>query len=209
MADSVLPFPDRGGDSKNVYRQRGFTVLEVAIVAAIIAILAAMLTPVAVNMMDKADITRAQADINALITALENFKADTKEYPTRRANGTANWVRVLYSGENWPGGATFASGVNYGNNRRNRLWEHFIENGSDRYAAWNSVTMIGWHGPYLSSDILDPWGRPYIIATRAFSSPGTTFYAWILSAGPDGQFQTDDENTTVRNGDDIGKWIYH
>ena len=74
----------------------------------------------------------------------------------------------------------------------------------------------GVHGQFpgrdfnpLDTTVVTANGRPYIIATRAFSSPGTTFYAWILSAGPDGQFQTDDENTTVRNGDDIGKWIYH
>lgn len=189
--------------------QKGFTILEITIVAAVVAILAAILTPIAVNMMDKADITRAQVDINAIITAIENFRSDTKEYPTRRANGNTSWVRVLYTGENWPGGATFAPGVNYGNNRRDRVWNHFIINGNNRYPAWNNVTLIGWHGPYLDSDKLDPWGHPYIIATRAFNSPGTTYYVWILSAGPNGQFQTDDQNTTVLNGDDIGKWIYH
>ena len=188
--------------------QRGFTILEVTIVAAVIAILAAILTPIAINMMDKADITRAQSDINAIITAIENFKSDTKEYPTRNSGGTTGWVSVLFTGENWPGGATFASGVSYGSNS-DRFWNHFIINGSNRYPAWNNTTLIGWHGPYLDSDKPDPWGHPYIIDTSAFNSPGTTFYAWILSAGPNGQFQTDDQNTTVLNGDDIGKWIYH
>ena len=188
--------------------QRGFTILEITIVAAVVAILAAILTPIAVNMMDKADITRAQADINAIITAIENFKADTKEYPTRNSSGTSGWASVLYTGGSWPGGATFASGVNYGSNI-DRFWNHFIINGSTRYPVWNNATLIGWHGPYLDSDRLDPWGHPYIICTSAFNSPGTTYYAWALSAGPNGQFQTDDQNTTVLNGDDIGKWIYH
>ncbi len=187
---------------------KGFTILEITIVAAVMAILAAITIPIAVTMMDKADITRAHADVNALITAIEHFKSDTKEYPTRRANGTAGWVTVLYTGNGWPGGATFAPGVNYGN-RRDRCWNHFSINGNNRYPAWNNVTLTGWHGPYLDSDKLDPWGRPYLIATSAFNTPGTTNYAWILSAGPDGQFQTDDQNTTVLNGDDIGKWIYH
>ncbi len=191
-----------------LHSQKGFTILEITIVAAIVAILAAMLTPIAVNMIDKADITRAQSDINALITAVENFKSDTKEYPTRRSNGALRWVTVLYTGTSWPGGATFASGVNYGNNR-DRSWNHLIINGNNRYPAWNNLTLIGWHGPYLDSDRCDPWGRPYLICTSAFNSPGATYYAWILSAGPNGQFQTDDQNTTVLNGDDIGKWIYH
>lgn len=191
-----------------VEKQKGFTVLEVSIVAAVIAILAAILIPIAVNMMDKADLTRAQSDINAIITAIESFKSDTKEYPTRNSGGTSGWVSVLYTGDSWPGGAGMGSGVNYGSNR-DRFWNHFIVNGSNRYPSWNNLTLIGWHGPYLDSDRLDPWGHPYIIDTSAFNSPGTTFYAWILSAGPNGEFQTDDQNTTVPNGDDIGKWIYH
>jgi len=189
--------------------RKGFTLLEILIVVAIIAVLTAVLVPIAVNQMEKADITRAWSDVNAIATAVTNFRSDTKEFPTRNSSGTQNWVSVLFSGTSWAShGETFASTVNYGTNW-DRMYFHFNLNDSDRYAAWDTTTLIGWHGPYLDKDPMDPWGHMYILSTKAMTQPGsgTTFYSWILSAGPNGQFETDDIVNTL-HGDDIGKWIY-
>ena len=189
--------------------RKGFTLLEILIVVAIIAVLVAVLVPIAVNQMEKADITRAWSDINAIATAVTNFRSDTKEYPTRDNHGTQNWAEVLYSGKNWAAqGETFAGGADYGNNR-DRMWFHFNIDDNTRYPVWNSTTLIGWHGPYLDRDPLDPWGHMYILSTKAMTHPsgGTTYYSWILSAGSNGEFQTDDTVNTLQ-GDDIGKWIY-
>ncbi len=49
---------------------RGFTLLEMAIVLAIIAVLAGILTPVVVNYVQQARITAAQADVNAIRDAI-------------------------------------------------------------------------------------------------------------------------------------------
>ncbi len=189
--------------------RKGFTLLEILIVVAIIAVLAAVLVPIAVNQMEKADITRAWGDVNAIETAVTNFRSDTKEFPTRKSDGTQNWVSVLYSGTGWAShGETFAGSVNYGTNR-DRMYFHLNLNDSNRYPAWDSTTLIGWHGPYLDKDPLDPWGHMYILDTSAMTQPSSgTYYSWILSAGPNGQFQTDDQDTDVLQGDDIGKWIY-
>ena len=189
--------------------QKGFTLLEILIVVAIIAVLAAVLVPIAVNQMEKADITRAWSDVNAIETAVTNFRGDTKEFPTRHSSGAQNWVSALYSGPNWASHEeTFASTVNYGTNR-DRMYFHFNFNDNDRYPAWNTTTLIGWHGPYLDKDPMDPWGHMYILSTKAMTQPSSgTYYSWILSAGPNGEFQTDDQNTDVLQGDDIGKWIY-
>lgn len=62
--------------------QRGFTLLEIIIVAAIIAILA---TVVAVNFMgepDKARVTRAKQDVASLVSALQLYKLDNFSYPS-------------------------------------------------------------------------------------------------------------------------------
>ncbi len=190
--------------------RKGFTLLEILIAVAIIAVLVAVLVPIAVNQMEKADITRAWSDVNAIATATTNFRSDTKEFPTRNNSGTQNWASVLYSGSTWANhNETFASGVDYGNNR-DRMWNHFMVNESNRYPSWDNTTLIGWHGPYLDRDPMDPWGHMYILDTSAMTQPssGGPFYSWILSAGPNGQFQTDDQNTDALQGDDIGKWIY-
>ncbi len=188
--------------------RKGFTLLEILIVIAIIAVLVAVLIPIAVNQMEKADITRAWSDVNAIATAVTNFRSDTKEFPTRKHDGTSDWASVLYSGTAWANhGETFANGVNYGSNQ-DRMWNHFMINENTRYATWNATTLIGWHGPYLDRDPMDPWGHMYVLCTWAMTQPGNgSFYSWILSAGPNGQFQTDDSVNTLQ-GDDIGKWIY-
>jgi general secretion pathway protein G len=52
-----------------------------------------------------------------------------------------------------------------------------------------------WHGPYLKSAPIDPWGDPYI-----YYYPGKHNQSSydLLSTGPDGKEGTDD---------DIGNWV--
>lgn len=71
---------------------RGFTLLEIMVVLVIIGILA---TAVMLNIggdVDRATITRAQADIATLSTALERYKMDNFTYPTTE-QGLAALVR--------------------------------------------------------------------------------------------------------------------
>lgn len=62
--------------------QRGFTLLEIIIVVAIIAILS---TVVAVNFMgepEKARVARAKQDVSSLVSALQLYKLDNFSYPS-------------------------------------------------------------------------------------------------------------------------------
>ncbi len=187
--------------------RRGFTLLEILIAVAIIAVVVAVLVPIAINQMEKADITRAWSDINAIATATTNFRSDTKEFPTRRSDGVRNWVSVLYSGDTWAGNGE--RGQDLYAAPRDRMWFHFGINENDRYPSWDASSLIGWHGPYLDKDPMDPWGHMYVLSTKAMTQPsdGNTYYSWILSAGPNGEFETDDTDNSL-HGDDIGKWIY-
>jgi general secretion pathway protein G len=68
----------------------GFTILELIIVIAIIAILASLILSTAGYVQKKGASSRAQTEIAALTVALENFKADNGDYPHgTNANGTA------------------------------------------------------------------------------------------------------------------------
>lgn len=66
----------------------GFTLLELLVVITIIAILAGLVLNTAGYMQKKAARSRAEAEIAALAAALENYKADTGDYPTG-TNGSA------------------------------------------------------------------------------------------------------------------------
>jgi type II secretion system protein G len=63
-------------------RSTGFTLLELMIVIAIIAILAGLILSTAGYIQKKGASSRAEAEIAALTVALENFKADNGDYPT-------------------------------------------------------------------------------------------------------------------------------
>lgn len=61
--------------------KRAFTLIELLIVVAIIAILAAIAVPNFLEAQTRAKVTRAVADIRAYATALEVYRVDNKAYP--------------------------------------------------------------------------------------------------------------------------------
>jgi len=55
----------------------------------------------------------------------------------------------------------------------------------------------GWNGPYLkASQILDPWGNPYIYVSEGTINPGSFD---LISLGADGQEGGDGENADIYN----------
>ncbi len=61
--------------------RRAFTLIELLIVVAIIAILAAIAVPNFLEAQVRAKISRAVSDMRALQTALETYRIDTNQYP--------------------------------------------------------------------------------------------------------------------------------
>ena len=63
-------------------RQRGFTLLEVLVVVAILGILAAIVVPRIMDRPDEAKRVAAKADVAALVQALKLYRLDNGFYPS-------------------------------------------------------------------------------------------------------------------------------
>ena len=69
-------------NSRSLRSARGFTLIEIMVVVVIIGLLAAVILPNVFGNVEKAQITKAKSDIQAIETALTMFKLDNFKYPS-------------------------------------------------------------------------------------------------------------------------------
>jgi prepilin-type N-terminal cleavage/methylation domain-containing protein len=74
---------------------KAFTLIELLIVVAIIAILAAIAVPNFLEAQTRAKVSRAKADIRSIATAMEVYRLDNNAYPTMLSPGFTGGVPPL------------------------------------------------------------------------------------------------------------------
>ena len=88
-------------------RIRAFTLIEVMVVVAILAVLAALIVPKVMSRPDEARVVAARQDIASLLQALKLYRLDNLRYPTTE-QGLATLVTrptLAPAPQNWkPGG---------------------------------------------------------------------------------------------------------
>lgn len=191
----------------NYKNQKGFTLIEVIVVAGIIAILAGILVPMIFNQIDESKKTRAAADCKSISTAILAFRKDVGRWPNMKT-ATSNFT-FLYGPGYVPAthDSQLTTGTGYDVAEASTLKDHLTAN-DPGYLA----TM--WKGPYMSDIQADPWGNPYVVDASGFfmidpvtSNPvdDPTTPVWVLSAGPNGIFETNrGSNALDTTKDDIG-----
>jgi general secretion pathway protein G len=69
--------------SQQTRRQRGFTLIEIMVVIAILGILAALIVPKIMRRPDEARRVAAKADIGSIMQSLNLYRLDNGRYPTQ------------------------------------------------------------------------------------------------------------------------------
>ena len=196
----------------------GFTFLELIAVIAALALLAGVVAPVVTGDIDIAKLQRAQAETEAIADALANFQATVGAWPTMDGNGRLDRLLVLITGTQIPSRNPYTRGHAFWRwargSRGDLLGHHLVANSprGQQSRQYPTAGAAAWLGPYLDTSPLDPWGRPYIVNVIASYSNNASRHRrlWVMSAGPDGQFQTS-ANAGLNDdvaGDDVGYLVY-
>jgi prepilin-type N-terminal cleavage/methylation domain-containing protein len=208
--------------------QGGFTLIEILVAVAVLAILSAALTPAVIKYVNDARQARALSDSQVMGQALLAFQLDTGRWPVSDdgdPNDAGELSRLVGLAE-----ADIATGVPAGKGpskgwqslgNAGALEDHLIRNKTSSQDPLYPTSATapqppGWDGPYLSTVPLDPWARSYVCNVRYLEAGGVkgvtpaeqdNHSVFCLSAGPNGIWDTplrDKTDLIVPGGDDIG-----
>lgn len=197
-------------------RNKGFTLIEMAVVLGIIAILAAILTPVAITYIDQARITRAESDVRAIAKAYQLFYRDTSVFPIYnlrtstspsmncQLTGTGTSAVPSGSQSNWTGSLGCSTSSI-------QLMRSLLNINSYNLSTNPTAGALAFRGPYLDgAETNDPWGTPYFVNSKALDLSNNR-WAIAISAGPNLILDTDPWQARTAafavSGDDIAEVI--
>ncbi len=192
----------------NQLNEKGFTLVEVVVVIAVVALLAAIMTPLIAKNIDDAKMGRAENEAEVIAAAVGNFYKDVGRWPTMGSAGTYNGVTTLVTGNSTVAGATISSNGWVSSTTGasvDFLENHLLNNTPKGAAAYPTSGSGAWEGPYLSAAPLDPWGSPYMINIAATDATSSSHKGLVISSGPNGVMDTAfaTTRTSLPGGDDI------
>lgn len=192
MCSKAFTIQVRQGGSMNRLNRKGFTLIEVIVVAGITAILAGILVPLIFKEIDESKISRASADVRSISGAMIVLKKDTGQWPVMDSSCAAN-VTLLYSGADGTQPTNLAA-AGFNVTTQSSYNDHLSTNSDNCYSLWK--------GPYMAYATVDPWGHSYVTNANGFVDSAKP-PVWIISAGPNGQIDTAPVNNVV-GADDVG-----
>lgn len=164
-----------------------FTLIELLIVIAIIAVLAGFIVATAGYVQKKGKRSRAEAEIAAMSAALENYRADNGAYPSDAL--TNGFDVAAASIASYAGPSLKLYDYLSGDTDHDRIPE------AKSYFPFkpNQLSPIEQTQPVTS--IHDPFGNPYGYSTRKASNPSLnghnpTFDLWSVADGTPGTDET-------------------
>lgn len=173
---------------------RGFTLIEVIVVAAIIAILAGILVPMIFNQIDESKKTRAQGDCKTISSAVTMFRKDTGKWPYYRPGDCTLPTYTTIQG----GGTTppLDNPTGFWGISTDDISLGYIMNLPSIQPAVVQTCYNNKAQSYLPAASADPWGNQYIINAVNFSG---TNPVWVISAGPNGCLDTSVNSQTLND----------
>jgi len=231
--------------------QRGFTLVELVFVLAIILVLAGIFLPLALTKLEDADTARTDADLQAIAASLTTFFSDLRRFPACSGpssgntedcnpfNKDSNNLRILvFKDDNsdvdettdipdQDTSVTCNKDWNDSENLetekgKNNAFNHLVLNDPNADGTQDDTTAATgdykkFKGPYISKLGKDAFGNFYIAhvgkmekdgcpvgssaGTACTTPPTDATFGYILSAGPDGVFQTCPEDSVVASDD--------
>ena len=146
-------------------KRRGFTLIELMVVIAIIIILAAIAIPNYLTMTARAKKSRVASDFASIATALETYRADWNTYPVAAVGSIGGTPTTLGDG-----------------------YKELTGTGTLNNAAGTSTTAAGDKSPivYMTTNILASMINPYsTVAGDQYMYTGTNVSGkthWLLTA---------------------------
>ena len=207
-----------------INRNDGFTLFEVIIAVALVAIMAVAIAPPLIKNLNEGKVARAQSDAQVIGTSILSFYKDVGDWPMQDDDDVSPDLERLVGNASLGGGN---AGLPDGDDNDTDTWQtrgqvgtltnQLIRNESENGSvdplyseSSNPHRKLGWNGPYLDEVPLDPWGNAYVVNihyTRTDNANYARHDVMVLSAGPNQIWETtvaDNAYTEEFGGDDIG-----